>query len=54
MNETYNNVAITANIVQSVTDVMLQLNPENITVPQDAQELANDIQAAIARIMKGA
>ncbi|MDG6281870.1 hypothetical protein Q7378_01060 [Glaesserella parasuis] len=53
MNEVYTTVSTVANIEQAVFDAMRKLNPENVQVPTDDQELMNDIQATLARHLEG-
>lgn len=53
MNEQYSTVATTANIIQSVIEVMYALNKANIDVPADSTEVARDAQATIARMIGG-
>lgn len=53
MNNEYTTVSTTANIIQSVTDALRALNPENIEIPTETQEITNDIQACIARVLRG-
>ena len=51
MNENYNNLNTLSNIIQAINNVLMKLNPENITVPTDVNEVAMDIQAAVNRNM---
>lgn len=53
MNETYVSVSTSANIIQSVMDVLAKINPEYIEIPEDAQEIANDIQAVASKKIGG-
>lgn len=47
MNETNETLSVTSNIVQSITDVLEGLNKDNLVIPNDPKEIANDIIAMI-------
>lgn len=49
MNELNENLSVTSNIVQSITDVLEGLNKDNLVIPNDPKEIANDIIAMINR-----
>lgn len=53
MNETYVSVSTSANIIQSVMDVLAKINPEYVEIPEDAQEIVNDIQAMASKKIGG-
>lgn len=53
MHPEYSQVSVTANIIQAVVDVLVKLNKENIEVPTDTQEMTNNVQATIARLVGG-
>lgn len=53
MNEQYTTVSTTANILQSVLDAIYKLDRANIEVPMEPQEVLNDVQATIARLIGG-
>lgn len=53
MNPVYETVSVSANIIQSIVMVMQKLDRENIEVPNDPQEVTNDAQAIVARLVGG-
>lgn len=53
MNPVYETVSVSANIIQAVINVMQNLDSENIEIPNDPQELANDVQATVGRLVGG-
>lgn len=54
MTEEYNTVSVSANIVQAIFQVLNKLNPENIEIPSDPQEITHEIEACVARRVGGA
>lgn len=53
MTEEYKTVSTAANIVQAIFQVLKGLNPENIEIPADEQEVVHEIEACIARCAGG-
>lgn len=53
MNPVYETVSVSANIIQSIVMVMQKLDRENIEVPNNPQEVTNDAQAVVARLIGG-
>lgn len=54
MTEKYVHVSTTANMIQAIVNVLLNLDKECVDVPHDPRELTNDVQATIARMVGGA
>ena len=54
MIEKYVHVSTTANVIQAIVNVLLNLDPECVEVPHDPREITNDAQATIARMVGGA
>lgn len=54
MTEKYVHVSTTANVIQAIVNVLLNLDKECVDVPHDPRELTNDVQATIARMVGGA
>lgn len=53
MHPEYETVSVSANIIQSTLNVLQALDKENIEIPNDPQEVTNDIQATVARLVGG-
>lgn len=53
MNEQYINVATSANVIQSILSTVLLLDRDSVEIPEDQEEIVQDIQATIARKLGG-